>query len=45
MCWVGYVGFKLGGYEQLGSKENKGSINNSCKLPQFVCKTRMMRFV
>jgi len=28
VCWVGFVGFKLGGYEQLGSKENKGSIKD-----------------
>jgi len=28
VCWVGYVGFKFGGYEQLGSKENKGSIKD-----------------
>jgi len=27
--WAGYVGFKLGGYKQPGSKENKGSVNDS----------------
>ena len=29
MCWAGYVGFKLGGYEQPGSKENKDSVKDS----------------
>jgi len=26
VCWAGYVGFKLGGYKQPGSKENKSSV-------------------
>ena len=29
MCWIGYVSFRLGGYEQPGSKENKGNVKDS----------------
>jgi len=29
VCWAGYVGFKLGGYKQPGSKDNKGSVKDS----------------
>jgi len=29
MYWIGYVSFRLGGYEQPGSKENKGNVKDS----------------
>ena len=51
MCWVGYVSFKLGGYEQPGSKENKGSVKDSSGREMSfaiapVCMYKgMMRFV
>jgi len=29
VCWAGYVGFKLGGMNNLFQKENNGSVKDS----------------
>jgi len=47
VCWAGYVGFKLGGYEQPGSKENNGSVKDSSwrKIGFVTAPVFMIRFV